>query len=391
MRGVALSDLHLGFRQFSAMIHGRNARECDVENAWFQAVRQIIALDPGPDLITIAGDIFHHPRVSDFAKRAFLTGLVDLLEGTNAHIVVLRGNHDAGRTADVLSPVALAEILSVHRHTSRVHLIENPKRLRLIFGEEVACVACFPFVVLDDEPKAYKLEPDPDADVNILVMHAAVKGDIGGDKLPYFYGSADQALDVGREADRWDVIALGDYHETSMLHETSKVFYSGAIERTTSNIWDEKKPKGFVNYDTTQELCGIEEVSSRPMFSWSLEELEEGPPTADGINAALTTLSLLNNLTGALFRLKVDDFPLQERDHIDWSLVRALKGTCLHFYLDLRYEKRVVPDLGDRRDRRGGMSLAEEAVSFFLNDDEPVRRCAFGYLEIEADIEEVTL
>lgn len=179
-----------------------------------------------------------------------------------------------------------------------------------------------------------------------------------------------------------------------MLHDAGNVFYSGAIERTTTNIWDEEQPKGFVNYDTKQGVSEFEEITrTRPMFDIDFEEFRETLDGAEGVNAALHNMLTegQHTLTDALVRLKVDDFPIQERDHIDWALVRSLKGTCLHFYLDIRYGQREVEDLGDRRTRSGGLSLAEEAVAFFTGDEEAVRRCAFGYLEIEADVEEVAV
>ena len=39
---------------------GRNQRELDVEHAWSRVVDAVVARDP--DLVTIAGDVFHHPR-----------------------------------------------------------------------------------------------------------------------------------------------------------------------------------------------------------------------------------------------------------------------------------------------------------------------------------------
>ena len=56
MRIAALSDLHLGYRRFPATVEGRNAREVDVEAAWYLAVEAVVRAQP--NLITIAGDVF---------------------------------------------------------------------------------------------------------------------------------------------------------------------------------------------------------------------------------------------------------------------------------------------------------------------------------------------
>ena len=385
MRGAAIADTHLGFVSFPDVSDGRNTREVDTETAFFHAV--VAVVNRQPDLVTFAGDVFHHPRVSDFAKAAFLTGVRTLLNETRAHIVVLQGNHDAGRTSSVLTPIMLAEGWS-----DRVHIVTTPKRIR--FGG--VSVACFPYVAMGDG-RAYKLTPDPEADVNILLVHAAVKGEARGDKLPFFYGAEDQALDVGKEADRWDVIAAGDYHEFTRLHPSRLAFYSGSLERTSSNIWAEKEPKGVVFYDTELGTMELEPVPNRDMVDYDLAGfMQEGgflASNAKSLNWALTCLLVDDPhpcgdaIQNAIVRLKVDDFPKAEREHIDWAAVRKLKSLCCHFYLDVRYKKAEGFDLGDRR-KHESRSLAEEAILFMKDDDAPVRDLAISFLDIEAEVED---
>jgi len=378
VRGAALADLHLGFRAFAAVEGGRNVRERDVEDAWERAVDAVIA--EGVDLVTIAGDIFHHPRVSDYAKRAFLRGVRKMLDA-GIIVIVLQGNHDAGRTAEVLTPIALAEGMG-----SLLHIVTTPKRIRFRVRGEVVSVACFPFVARGDDAD-YRLDPDQHADVNVLLMHAAVKGSADGDGLPYFYGG-DQALDVGREADRWDVIACGDYHEFTRLHPSRLAFYSGSIERTSSDIWKEDAPKGWVLYDTATGTMDLREIETRPMLSFNYSEFQS-VTDAEGLNVVLAELSCNPYRTGeAIVRLKVPDFPAAEREHIDWSLVRKLKETCLHFYLDVRYAASAAASLGDRRDREV-FTLADEAARFFADDPEDVRDLVIGYLDLDAEIEDL--
>ena len=61
MRLVHLSDLHLGFRQYQRQTPaGINQREADVAAAFKRAVDKVIELSP--DLVAIAGDIFHTVR-----------------------------------------------------------------------------------------------------------------------------------------------------------------------------------------------------------------------------------------------------------------------------------------------------------------------------------------
>ena len=386
MKGAALADSHLGFRQFSDTTEGRNTREIDTEKAWYAAIQKTIAFKP--DLVTFGGDLFHHPRVSDYAKQAFLIGIRKLVTETNAHIIIAQGNHDGARTIEVLTPIALAE-----GFFDRVHIVTEPKRIRFAVPLDVAypkkvSVACFPYVALKDGPD-YKLEPDPDADINVLLIHAAVKGSSEGDRLPYFYGSADQALDIGREADRWDVIAAGDFHQFTRLHPERLAFYSGSLERTSSNIWAEHAPKGVVLYDTDTGKMELAEVPNRPMKDYDLGDFDHPPGVgAEEVNGCLGILTTHSALKDTIIRFRVDEFPREERQHLDWGLVRKLKSTSTHFFLDLRFAKTEMADLGDRRENKG-ISLADEAIAFLKDDPEDVRDCVIKYLDLEAEVEDV--
>lgn len=383
MRGASLSDAHLGFRAFPATTDGRNAREVDVERAWERAIYGIVSYHPS--LVTIAGDTFHHPRVSDYAKRAYLWGLRTILEYTPATIVVIQGNHDAGKTSEVLSPIELAP------PSERLHIVTTPKRVELttLSGHMVA-VAAYPYVARGDGA-TYRLDPRDDMDFNVLLMHAAVRGEAGEGRLPFFYGAGPEHLDVAREIDRWDVIALGDYHEFTPLHEEALAFYSGALERTSSNVWNEHREKGWVAWDTDDGTRDFRVVPTREMQDYDLGDFDYPPGMgAEEANRCLERFANDLQVEGAMVRFKVDDFPREERRHIDWRLVREIKARCLHFYLDIRYRPLEVANLGDRRDRQEGLSLAHEARSFFAGDPASVRRQAFRYLGVAADAEEVS-
>lgn len=372
MRGAMLADTHLGFRAFAATIEGRNAREVDTERAWFRAIDAAIATDV--DLVTISGDVVHHPRVGGHAIKALRDGLGKLSDA-DIPVVVIQGNHDGGRTAEVLTPIVIPDDLP------GVHVVTQVKRIRLearSTGQSVA-VTCLPFVIRAAEEATYSLDPDPDADVNILVIHAPVNTSAEGvDRLPTFY-AGEESLDVGRLAEQYDVIAAGDFHEFRRLHPTRIACYPGSLERTSSNIWDETAEKGIVIYDTASEQFHLREIETRAMYDYSLADLQDAPASADAVNEALMTLTLLDVLDDSITRLKVDDFPRGEKDRIDWALVRGMKQQCLHFQLDIRYSAAGAIEAGDRRDR-SARSLMDEAREFFAEDPEDVRDAALAYL-----------
>ena len=61
MRLAHLADLHLGFRQFHRQTpQGTNQREEDVAAAFRVALDDVIAARP--DLVLLAGDLFHSVR-----------------------------------------------------------------------------------------------------------------------------------------------------------------------------------------------------------------------------------------------------------------------------------------------------------------------------------------
>ncbi|KKM78902.1 hypothetical protein LCGC14_1355340 [marine sediment metagenome] len=379
MKAIITADLHLGYCAFSATTDGRNTRSVDVELAWESAVEIVVAQQP--DLVLIGGDIVHHPRVGTHAVMAWRDGVRRIVTETNAHLIAVAGNHDVARSRELLSPILIPD------DYDRVHIVLEPKRIRLTLESgETASVDCFPFTALVTDPQTYKLEPDKTADVSCLLIHAAAQTSAEGvDKLPRFYAGA-EAIDIGREAERYSIIAAGDFHTFHRLHSTALALYPGSIERTSSNIWAEPDPKGIVLCDTDAGSMEFLEIPTRPMFDYDFSGSGKYPlePCAENINLALLQMLAGEEHRDAIVRLKIEDFPREDREHIDWGHVRELKSLTTHFYMDLRYAKRELIDLGDRRERPVA-TLADEAVAFFSDDEQPVRDCAMRYLDFEAE------
>ena len=372
MRGAAVSDLHLGFRAFAATEGGRNLRELDVERAWAAAVQEIIRARP--DLVTIAGDVFHHPRVGSHAVKAFRDGVRRIVESTDALVVVLQGNHDAGRTAEVLSPIVIPDDLP------RVQVVTRSETLhfQLRRTSERVAIACLPCETLS-EARVIELAPDPDADVNVLLIHAPVNTSAEDvERLPMFY-AGDQALDAGALAEEFDIVAAGDFHEFRRLHASRLAFYSGSIERTSSNIWPEAAPKGVAVYDTWNRHLEFRAIPTRRMLDLGARHRDVAAVNAllDRLNRDLDCERV--GVADAIVRLVVEEFPRSDRDAIDWSLVRSLKNTCAHFQLDLRFAAPRDVEAGDRREH-SARSLIDEAQLFFADDEVPIRDCALAYL-----------
>src|SRR5688572_32463740 len=113
MRLVHLSDLHLGYRQYQRLTtHGFNQRELDVARTFQRAIDQVIALRP--DLVLIAGDVFHSSRPTNAAiLHAFRQFLRLRTALPHAPVVMVAGDHDTPRTTDSGSIMGLFEQIGV--------------------------------------------------------------------------------------------------------------------------------------------------------------------------------------------------------------------------------------------------------------------------------------
>lgn len=363
MRGVMAADTHLGFRAYARTENGRNAREQDVERAWSRLVDLVV--EQQPDFFSISGDVFHTVRPSLHAVKAYRDGLRRISEETSADVVVIPGNHDCPKTAETLSPCVIPDDLP------RVHVVTSAQWLELdLANGERAAVLCVPH---DNLGAAATFDPAlaPAADVRVLVIHAAVKTSAIDNALPRFY-AGELAVDVGMLAEQFDVVAAGDYHEVTRLHPTRTAFYPGSIERTSSNIWDEKHPKGVVCYDTATGTAEFREIPTRPMHTYEMSEGFES--TVEGVNRALELIADTEH-EGAIVRLVVEDFPRDDYSLIDRKLTARLRETCFAFDLTVRFAERDARALA-----RAGSSLFEEAERFFAQDPETVKATALTYL-----------
>ena len=79
MKLVHLADLHLGFRQYQRQTaNGLNQREADVASAFRKAIDAVIELRP--DIILIAGDVFHAVRPTNPAILSAYTHFARLVQ-----------------------------------------------------------------------------------------------------------------------------------------------------------------------------------------------------------------------------------------------------------------------------------------------------------------------
>ena len=353
MRLVHLSDLHLGYRQYQRLTPtGINQREADVAGTFRRAVDLTIALEP--DLVLIAGDIFHTVRPTNPAiLQAFqqFTRLTTLLP--RAQVVMVAGNHDAPKTSET------GCILRLFAELDRVHVVDREAQ-RIVFPERELAVLAVPDT---DAGRDADLAPDPAFRYNVLLLHGEVEG-----MLPKHAVPVDRAaVEIPAErlgAERWDYVALGHYHVYREI--APNAFYSGSIDYTSANAWgelvEEKQArlpgKGITERDLTtgaqrfhplppaRALVDLPPVSARGMSAADVDA---------AIAAAVETCP--GGIDDKIVRLLVRDIPRHIVRELDHKALRDYKRRALHFHLDTRKPDIIRASVSGAPGRRP--SLAE--------------------------------
>lgn len=332
MRLVHLSDLHLGYRQYQRQTAaGINQREADVAAVFRGVIDSVIAL--APDVVVLAGDIFHNVRPPNPAiLHAFgqFSRLTHSLPKTI--VVMIAGNHDEPRSSD--SGCILRLFTEVG-----VEVVHGAQPRRIVLPERELAILAVP----DAAARAPgRFRPDAASRYNVLVAHGGLP-----DVLPPSALSAERSgatLDPDSISYReWTYVALGHYHVFRQL--APNACYSGSIEYTSPNSWGERDEerraklpgKGFVEYDLSSGKRTFHPIKAAR--DWiDLRRIEGKGLSAADIEAALRAniARIPGGIDDKIVRQVVRDVPRHVAREIDHRLLRELKKRALHFHLDTR-------------------------------------------------------
>lgn len=330
MRLVHLADLHLGFRQYHRLTpSGINQREADVASAFRQAIDRTIALRP--DVIAIAGDVFHTVRPMNPAIIHAFTQFARLRrELPDATVVIVAGNHDRPRATETGCILRLFAPLGIH-------IVEDEPRRISVPERDLAILA-----VPDLGGALPELTPEPAARYNVLVLHGEVEG-----MLPPRALRGERALleipSHALGAARWSYVALGHYHVHRAI--APNAYYAGSIEYTSTDAWGEMREerstgvpgKGFIEYDLdtgahhfhaltpVRRLLDLEAISARGLSAAELDGR-----IRDRVEGCVPAID------EQVVRLVVHDVPRHVARELDHRAVREFKRRALHFHLDTR-------------------------------------------------------
>jgi DNA repair exonuclease SbcCD nuclease subunit len=330
MRLVHLSDLHLGFRQFQRQTSaGINQREADIASVFTSVIDRIIAL--APDLVCIAGDVFHSVRPSNpailhaFAQFSRLTqALPDTV------VVIIAGNHDTPRAVETGFILRLFLPLGIH-------VVDTEPR-RLAFPDRDLSVLAVPGLA----GARISYDTDASARYNVLVLHGQHP-----DVRPSWASEAEQApLEVTTEQigpEQWSYVAMGDHHVFKQI--ARNMCYSGAIEYASDNIWGEFREevaaklrgKGFVEFDLQKGKRTFHRIEA------AREVLDLAPIQATGLTATDLDAAIRSNvdrvkggIADKIVRQVVRDVPRHILRELDHKALRDYRRIALHFHLDAR-------------------------------------------------------
>jgi exonuclease SbcD len=336
MKLAHLADLHLGFRQFDRQTsRGINQREWDVAEAFKRAVDDM--LEQKPDLIVIAGDIFHSVRPTNAAILFFFRELHRLRTGLpNSPVVAIAGEHDTPRSTETGTILRLYEALGVEVAIEEARRIVLPKL-------DCAVLAVPQQALANADRPALRPEAGGPT-INILLTHG-VYGGLGEERGTMEYGGAALSREL-LAPEKWDYIALGHYHTAQSI--AANAWYSGSLEYLPPNPWGQlqdeaelKKPKrgGAGKGYLLIELPGAR-VTFRPIAPVR-RHIDLPFIQGAGLNAKALDEQIAHRIAAAkiddqIVRLLVWDVDRATARDLDHAAVRAYKARALNFQLDLR-------------------------------------------------------
>ena len=108
MKIVHLADLHLGYKAYKQINErGYNIREDDIFVSFTEALEKIEEISP--DLILMAGDIFHKPRPSNYSILVTIKLLKYFRKKCQSPIVMIAGNHETVKLSEAGSILSIFE------------------------------------------------------------------------------------------------------------------------------------------------------------------------------------------------------------------------------------------------------------------------------------------
>lgn len=264
---IHLSDIHIGLQTHGKInpATGKNTRLEDILNSLDFVIDY--AKKESVDLVLIAGDIFHRENPQPTEEIEFSKRILNLIQNSNARVVMILGNHDYPSAIAKASAVEIFPALDI----DHVTIARSPEILNLETNNGPIQIACMPWVgrstlLTRDEHKSLSTaEIQLEIEKRLVSKIRELSNNIDNSQPAFFVGhlAARNAKLSGTERDTltttdpivpvselnnkaFHYVALGHVHRFQDLNKNNAppVVYSGSIERI--DFTEEKEQKGFV-------------------------------------------------------------------------------------------------------------------------------------------------
>ncbi|MBA3724966.1 MAG: DNA repair exonuclease [Armatimonadetes bacterium] len=314
MRIAHFSDTHLGFRAYTRVNDsGLNQREVDVFRTFERFLEDILSQDP--DVVLHTGDFFDKVRPSNHVIiRAFQALTKMQAERKGRPFIIVAGNHETPRTSDA------GCILKLFGNIPGLYIADEQLRRFVLEDTEFVCV---PYGALHEKDRAIP----SGSRASILAMHG-------------LEGSLKYAPDFNvseMKPDRWDYIALGDYHVHKVIGKNA--VYCGSTDYTSTNIWEETDcPKRWVMFDA--ESVKISDHIVEPVR----QVLDLTPIDASGLSGVeiggrLGSQAVWDNDSLPIVRQRSINVDPVSRAEIPHQIVREIQSRALVYFHEIQYAK----------------------------------------------------
>jgi len=356
MKLIHLADLHLGYRAYQRLTSkGNNRREVDIFAAFSEALDKIVEIQP--DLVLLAGDIFHVPHPSNTAVIQAQRLLINFRQRCNAEIVAIAGNHESIRAAGNRCILELLPLIP------GVQVVTDRPEIVLAASDRLK-ITCLPHNSLSQGDQVQAIHPQPNCDFNILMLHGTVDSDRIND-----YGGYDVPAKILEMP--WDYVACGHFH--SFTHLGRNAYYSGAIERTSNDIWKEAgEAKGMIEFDLSSYTAKFHALVT-PRATLDLLPIDAKDKTIDQINQLIASQAQAAEITDKIVRQRVVNLAKSVQLQLDHRQIRQFQAKAVHYLLDARAPAQEESQIFQRDDDLPFMpkGLVEDAGTFLAKRSLP--------------------
>lgn len=339
MKILQTADIHIG--TFPGPVKdGRNLRMQDTINC--MEMLKISASSENPDLIVIAGDLFHRSRL--WADEMLMeiqiaaNWLTDLSRIAPLCLLYGTGNHDNMEAFRNLSMALPAN----------VHIFTRPERriIRTGAGPVQVCGlpgfdrgyfrAQNPGISREDENAVFSnalsqivmgLRAECTLDMpSVLMAHYTVPGaDLESGQVQIFSQSEPMLTVDTLSAACFDLVALGHIHKPQRVNGLYSVFYAGAINRLNFN--DEGQERGFWYHELDESYVPGSRFVNTPARSFHTIRLNDSDIEEFNAIGGITTFDYrLSDIRGSIVRVLYTCTDEQERALNKSALEKALYG-----------------------------------------------------------------